>query len=355
MMVPRSGGLKPQIHWARRGLRSSMPPLMSAPRSRRGAVVLPSTLPRPEHQIGVVGLAQGAVVAPECPEIVPSLHVEIVPQNGAAVSEVCPEMEQVVVGLAEQLHPERHDLHVAACARAGHGVLAKAAFHLDQPEDKLRIEPRPHRLIVDRTQQLHAALSVGHAWRQALFHLVDPALAILGRAKMQPGWRAVRHHGRETLTHAVGERLVGLISRDDPQWEQRGRESSQPPHEDFRKSTTSLRGTSRGLASRLPLYSALPAASPRSESTRRCGMPMRSMSAKSTPGRSSRSSIRTSMPAAPSASWRRPAAARTSALLWKPIGTRATAKGAIGAGNTIPRSSWFCSMAAATTRVTPMP
>src|SRR3954471_6355112 len=107
MMVPRSGGLKPQIHWARRGLRSSRPPIMPAPRSRRGPVVLPAAFPRPKHQVGILGLAQGAVVAPQCPEIVASLHVEIVPQNCAAVSEVCPEMEQVVGRLAEQLHPER--------------------------------------------------------------------------------------------------------------------------------------------------------------------------------------------------------------------------------------------------------
>src|ERR1041384_1155749 len=142
-MVPRSGGLKPQIQWARRGLRSSRPWIMDAvdaARSRRGPVVFPPALPRREHQAGVLGLAQGAVVAPERPEIVASLHVEIVPQNRAAVSEVCPEMEQVVAGPAEERHPEGHHLHVAARPRPGHGVLAKAAFHLDQAQDELRIE-----------------------------------------------------------------------------------------------------------------------------------------------------------------------------------------------------------------------
>src|SRR6185436_14675861 len=355
MMVPRSGALKPQIHWARRGLRPSRPPIMPAARSCGGAVVFPSAPPRPEHQVGVFGPAQGAVVAPERPEIVASLHVEIVPQNRAAVSEVCPEMEQVVVGLAEQRHPERHDLHVAARARAGHGVLAKAAFHLDQPQDELWIEPRTHRLIVDRTQQLHAALAVGHARRQAFFHLVDPALAIFGRAKVQPRRRPVRHHGRQALAHAVGERLVDLVARMSPERGQQQDQESEPGHAFLRKATTSLSGRSRGFSSRLPLYSALPAARPRSESTTRCGTPIRSMSANSTPGRSSRSSMRTSMPAAPSSSCSCSAAARTPALLWYPIGTRATAKGAIGAGSAIPRSSWFCSIAAATTRVTPMP
>jgi hypothetical protein len=37
------------------------------------------------------------------------------------------------------------------------------------------------------------------------------------------------------------------------------------------------------------------------------------------------------------------------------MGTIATSKGAIAAGKMMPRSSWFCSMAAATMRVTPMP
>src|SRR4051812_48440604 len=119
MMVPRSGGLKPQIQWASRGLRASRPSIMRASRSRRRPLVLPSAFPRPEYQGGVLGPAQGAVVALERPEIVASLHVEIVPQNRAAVSEVCPEMEQVMAGLAEELHPEGHDLHVAARSGAG--------------------------------------------------------------------------------------------------------------------------------------------------------------------------------------------------------------------------------------------
>src|SRR5262245_15587122 len=120
MMVPRSGGLKPQIQCARRGWRSSRPSIMPAPRSCGGSVVLPSPFPRPEHQVGVFGPAQGAVVAPEGPEIVAALHVEIVPQNRAAVSEVCPEMEQDMAGPAEERHPEGHHLHVAARSRAGH-------------------------------------------------------------------------------------------------------------------------------------------------------------------------------------------------------------------------------------------
>ena len=63
-----------------------------------------------------------------------------------------------------------------------------------------------------------------------------------------------------------------------------------------RKAGAPASGRSCGLSSRRPLYSTLPAARPRSPSTTRCGMPISSMSANSTPGRSSRSSSSTSMP-----------------------------------------------------------
>ena len=49
------------------------------------------------------------------------------------------------------------------------------------------------------------------------------------------------------------------------------------------------------------------------------------------------------------------AAARTASLRSNPIGAMATVNGASGAGQMMPRSSKFCSMAAATTRVMPMP
>jgi hypothetical protein len=38
-----------------------------------------------------------------------------------------------------------------------------------------------------------------------------------------------------------------------------------------------------------------------------------------------------------------------------PTGQTTTVKGAIASGQMMPRSSWFCSMAAAGRRVTPMP
>src|SRR6185503_5481025 len=101
------------------------------------------------------------------------------------------------------------------------------------------------------------------------FHLVDPALAVLGRAKVQPGRRAVRHHRREALSHAVRERLVELVPRTSPERCEQQDQEKQPGHAFLRKATTSFSGSSRGFSSRLPLYSALPAASPRSESTRR--------------------------------------------------------------------------------------
>ena len=61
------------------------------------------------------------------------------------------------------------------------------------------------------------------------------------------------------------------------------------------------------------------------------------------------------MPAAVSSRYRFSAVSRTGALLPMPIGTIASSNGAIARGKMMPRSSWFCSMAAATMRVTPMP
>ena len=50
-------------------------------------------------------------------------------------------MEKIVIGLADNLDPEGHDLHEAARARRRHGIFLEAAFHLDQPEHKLWIQP----------------------------------------------------------------------------------------------------------------------------------------------------------------------------------------------------------------------
>src|SRR5208282_6680087 len=66
-------------------------------------------------------------------------------------------------------------------------------------------------------------------------------------------------------------------------------------------------GMSTAAASRRWRYSRWPAFRPRSPMTRRCGMPSNSESANLTPGRASRSSSTTSIPAAPNSPYRRSA------------------------------------------------
>src|SRR4051812_2994911 len=212
-------------------------------------------------------------------------------------------MEKVMPRLADQLDPEGHHLHVAARASAGDGVLAKTALYLDHAEHQLRIKPRARRLVVHRAQELQTLLAVRDALLQARVHIGEPALRVARRAKHHLRNAAVRDLLREPHAHRVGERLVVLCAG-------KGAERSGDQHNGGERSqasfccssgTTSASGTSLAFSSRRALYSALPAASPRSPITTRCGMPMRSMSAKSIPGRSSRSSSSTSIPS--SRSW----------------------------------------------------
>src|SRR6185312_10314086 len=100
--------------------------------------------------------------------------------------------------------------------------------------------------------------------------------------------------------------------------------------------------------------STIPSATPFLPTASRNVMPIRSASLNFTPARSSRSSYRTSIPAAVRSSYSRLAVASTLSSSCCSSRT-ATSKGASGSGQTIPSLSWFCSMAAATMRVTPMP
>ena len=108
-------------------------------------------------------------------------------------------------------------------------------------------------------------------------------------------------------------------------------------------------------ASRRCWYSRWPSFKPRSPMVIRCGTPINSQSANIAPGRSLRSSSTTSTPAAISPAYSVSAAALTSGNRSGLMGHSTTVKGAIASGQIIPRASWFCSMAAAHSRVTPMP
>src|SRR5258706_4329652 len=84
----------------------------------------PPLTQRLEYAIRIVGLAERAVVAPEGVGEVALLAVDVVAQDRAAVAQVGAFLEEVLPGLAQLLHPERHHLHEPARARARHRVLA---------------------------------------------------------------------------------------------------------------------------------------------------------------------------------------------------------------------------------------
>ena len=84
-------------------------------------------------------------------------------------------------------------------------------------------------------------------------------------------------------------------------------------------------------------------------------MPISSMSANIAPGRRPRSSSAASMPAACSSASSASAAAVTAGSCFGLIMHTTACHGAMATGQIMPASSWFCSMAAATMRDTPMP
>src|SRR5690606_7513952 len=68
------------------------------------------------HEVRVVSLAEAAVVSAEGALHVAFLHIEVVLEDSATEAQVRVDNEKVVVGPADFVQPERHDLHEAARA-----------------------------------------------------------------------------------------------------------------------------------------------------------------------------------------------------------------------------------------------
>ncbi len=100
--------------------------------------------------------------------------VEVVAQDHGAVAQVGAQVEEVLVGPADLLHPERHHLHVAARVGDGDGVFLEAAFVIDDRQHELRVESGARCFVVDRGQQLAPLAFVRHFVRDARRHLLDP-------------------------------------------------------------------------------------------------------------------------------------------------------------------------------------
>ena len=78
--------------------------------------ISPVVVPGGAHHVRVFRPAEAAVVASQGAVEVALFDVQIVAQDGAAKPQVGAQVEKVVVRAPDQFDPERHDLHVAACA-----------------------------------------------------------------------------------------------------------------------------------------------------------------------------------------------------------------------------------------------
>src|SRR6266403_1278306 len=121
-------------------------------------------------------------------------------------------MEKILVAGADQLDPERHDLHEAARAGAGYRVLAEIAFDLDQAQHELRVEPGTPGFIMHRDQKLLARTLVGHAALELLRHGVEPRARFFHAAESQERRRLITDGLTQRGLHARRQRLVVLIA-----------------------------------------------------------------------------------------------------------------------------------------------
>ena len=84
------------------------------------------------------------------------------------------QMKQVLIVASDEIDPERHHLHVAACTHGGHRVSAKGAFDLDQTEHELGVEPGALGLVMHGDEELFACNAIRYAFREADGHLAKP-------------------------------------------------------------------------------------------------------------------------------------------------------------------------------------
>mgnify|MGYP006338130167 CR=1 FL=1 len=78
---------------------------------------------------------------------------------------------------ADQIDPERHDLHEAASTGGGNGILPEVAFDLDDGEHELGIQPRSSGLVMNRAQEFDPRDRVWKFAPQALRHREQPLSA----------------------------------------------------------------------------------------------------------------------------------------------------------------------------------
>jgi hypothetical protein len=186
---------------------------MEVGRSHAGGRIGPAHLRGTQHFGCVLALlVQAAVVACQRARDVAALDVEVVAQDDAAIAQVGAQAEQVVLPRADQAGPERHDLHVAARARARHRILAEPALDVDHAQDELRVEPGALGLVLHRGEEIDARLLVGDVPGEPDRHLVQPLVPLVGGREHQPRAGTIGQRGVHGRLHARGKRLVLLVA-----------------------------------------------------------------------------------------------------------------------------------------------
>ena len=133
-------------------------------------------MPDGVYEVRVLWFAPAAVIAAQGHKKVAFFKIDVVAQDGAAVTQVGAHVEKVVFLVADGFDPERHDLHIAACASFRECVFAEPAFDLDEAEDELWVESCARGFVVNRSQQFLAGIRVGNALFEAQGHLGEPAV-----------------------------------------------------------------------------------------------------------------------------------------------------------------------------------
>lgn len=182
---------------------------------------LPAVAPRAQNGIRILIAAEAAVKAGKRADDVAFFKVAVMAQNGAAVTQVGADVEQVVRRFADVVFPKRHNLHQTARADAADRILAERAFHLNQPQHNLCIQTGPAAFILDIDQQPAPLLLIGDEPCQTCRHGGQPTFALFRIVKHQPrridAADGTPHHG----SHIVGKRFftlrAGLCQRAEQQ------------------------------------------------------------------------------------------------------------------------------------------
>src|SRR5436309_11799236 len=214
----------------------------------------PVTLPRRENGIGIFGSAEATVVASERTEDVAVLLVEIATQDEAAITKVRAQAEQIVLRVSDELHPERHHLHVAASARDRNRVFAKVAFVLNEPEDQLRIEPGACGFVLHRDQKITSSGPIRYARRKAPRHLREPRVGLARGREQQMRRGIIRDRSMQRCLHARRQRFLHLHASPGACAHERQRSRHAYDAEQADAATSHHQVTSRSLR-KLPIES----------------------------------------------------------------------------------------------------